>query len=196
MEINYVLNAEDYYKFNKEIAPTQKPHKTLVMIYAIMYVLFIFGDIIYAFLTGSLNNWNFSAVLLSIGVRTIITFLAILVFLGIAKLIASKKIKEVSELTTNGLFCEHRIILNEREMIELTDVNTSRYLWKGIGEIKEIENFVLINVVMSSTYIIPKRHFQDRAQIDKFLETAKQYKQNAESNFQLSHLIEYEKSLQ
>ncbi len=85
---------------------------------------------------------------------------------------------------------------DRKELIELTDVNTARYSWKAIGETKELESFITINVLMSSLYIIPKRHFQDRAQINKFLETANQYQQNAEGIFQLSHLTEYEKSFE
>ena len=48
---------------------------------------------------------------------------------------------------------------------------------------------------MSSLFIIPKKHFRDRNEVNDFLQTARQYQQNAENNFQLSHLIDYEKSL-
>jgi hypothetical protein len=195
MEINYELKPEDLAQFGKEIAPTQSSHKPQVIAYLIMYVLFIFADIIYAFFTGSLKDWNVSALLLNLALRTIITFAAIFVFLGIIKIIVRKKAKDVSKEQANGLFCEHRIVLNESELIEITDVNTSHYAWKAIGEIKELESFVLINVLMSNTYIIPKRYFQDREHITNFLEKANYYQQNAGNSFQPSHFIEYEKSL-
>lgn len=195
MEINYELNPDDFIKFSKEIAPTQKKHKPLVIIYAIMYLLFIFADIIYALFSGTLKDWNPSALIMNILLRTFITFAVILVCLGIIKLITKIKAKEVLKEPENGLFCEHRIILTENELIELTDVNTSRYSWKAIGELKELENFILINVLMSSTYVIPKRYFENQKHINKFLETANYYRLNADNTFQPSHFIEYEKSL-
>lgn len=196
MEINYELKPEDFYQFSKENAPTQTTHKPLVALYTITFFVFIFADVFYALLSGSLKDWNFGAFLLSIGLRTVICFISLFAVLGIIKLIVKRKAKDVLETPQNGLFCEHRIILNEKELIELTDVNTSRYSWKAIGEIKELDNFVLINVLMSSSYIIPKRYFHDRQHLKKFLETANQYHQNAENSFQLSHFIEFEKSLE
>jgi hypothetical protein len=96
----------------------------------------------------------------------------------------------------NGLVCEHKIILTENELIEVTDVNLSRYSWKAVGEIKELESFILINILMSGSFLIPKRYFQDGAEARDFLEKAQYYKQNAENSFQPSQFIEYEKSLE
>jgi hypothetical protein len=196
MEINYELTPEDFYQFGKENAPTQSTHKPLVTLYAITFLVFIFADVLYTLILSSLTDWNVGAVLAGIAFRIVICFVAILAVLGIFKLFVNRKAKEVLAAPQNGLFCEHRIILTENALVEVTDVNTSRYAWKAIGEIKEFESFVLINVLMSSTYIIPKRYFQDRKQITQFIETANQYRQNAENNFQLSHFIEYEKSLE
>ena len=196
MEINYELTPEDFYAFSKENAPTQKKHQPTVAIFMIAYLLFIFADIIYAFFSGSLNDWSFGAFLINIGLRTALTFFVIAMLLAIIKLISMKKLNDVTKGQENGLFCEHRIIMTENELIEVTDVNTSRYSWKAIEEIKEIESFVLINVVMSSSYVIPKRCFQDSEHIKKFVETANYYQQNAGNTFQPSHFTTYEKSLE
>lgn len=196
MEINYELKPTDIVQYGKEIAPTQKSHQPMVVIYFITFLVFIFADVIFAFFSGSLNDWEFAELLMNIGLRIIITFAAILIVLAVVKLIIREKSQGLLKEPTNGLFCEHKIILTENELIELTDVNTSRFAWKAIGEIKELENFVLINVLMSSTYIIPKRYFQNREHLKTFLVTANSYQQNADKTFHLSHLIEYEKSLQ
>src|SRR5215213_4977145 len=196
MEINYELKPEDFYQFSKENAPSQITHKLFVALYAITYLLFIFADVIYYLLSGTLKNWDFSAFLLSLLIRSVICFVTIFAVLGMIKVYANRKAKDILKEPQNGLFCEHRIILTENALVELTDVNTSRYAWKAIGEIKELENFVLLNVLMSSSYIIPKRYFQDRNHLTNFLETAKQYQQNAENRFQPSHFIEYEKTLE
>jgi hypothetical protein len=195
MEINYDLKPEDFVQFGKEIAPSQITHKPQVTAYLIMYFLFIFGDIIYALFSGSLKNWDLSAFLMTIVLRTVITFAMVIICLGIIKLIVRRKAKDVSQEQANGLFCEHRIVLTENELIEITDVNTSRYAWKAIGEIKELQGFVLINVMLSSTYVIPVRAFRNQEHLTNFIEKANYFKQNAVNSFQPSHFIEYEKSL-
>ena len=196
MEINYELKTEDFYQFSKENAPAESTHKPMVILYLILYLTFILADVIYILLTGW-NNWNPVTLLLSIFIRTIFCLVSVFVIVALFKRVAVKKAEDIlSKQGQNGAFCEHRIIINEKELIELTDVNTARYSWKTIGEIKEFENFVTIEVVMSSSYVIPKRCFEDRQHLKNFIETAKQYRQNAENSFQLSHLLEYEKSLE
>jgi hypothetical protein len=196
MEINYELTPDDFVRFGRETAPAQSAHKPFVILYLILYGLFIFGDILYGLLTGSIKDWTFGMILTNIALRTIICFGALFVALGILKLIVKRKGEKVLREPQNGLFCEHRLILTEKELIELTDVNTSRYSWKAIGAIKELENFVQIDISMSSSYIIPKRYFEDRKTARAFVETAEQYRQNALDNYQLSHFIEYEKGLE
>jgi hypothetical protein len=196
VEINYELKPNDFFIFGKETAKTKKSHNPMVTIYAITYLLFIFADILYALFSGSTGKWSPDGLLLGICLRIIIAFVVLLIVSGFIRLIVRKKGKDVLKELPNGLFCEHKIILAENELIELTDVNTSRYSWKAIGEIKETESFVLIDILMSGTYIIPKRYFQAPEQIKSFIETASYYRQNAENSFQLSHMTEYEKSLQ
>lgn len=196
MEVIYELTPGDFYLFGKENAPSQKNHRPVVFIFLTAYLLFIFADIIYAFFSGSLNEWDFNALVLNICLRTALTFGVILALLVVIKLTALKKVKDViGENQKNGTFCEHRIIINENELIEITEYNISRYSWKTIGEIKELESFLLINVALSSSYIIPKRNFENREQINKFFQTANYYRQNAGHNFQPTYFIQYEKSL-
>lgn len=192
MEINYELEPNDFFQFGKEISPTQSNHKPMVTVYLITFVVFIFADVIFAFFSGTLNEWGLSFLLLSIALRTLITFAGILAVLGIIKLIVTKKEKDVLKESKNGVFCEHRIILTEDEMIELTDVNITRYSWSAIGEILELESFIKIDVLMSDSYIIPKRYFQDEKHINDFLETANNYRQIAKERFQPSHLARFE----
>lgn len=194
MEINYELKPEDFYQFSKENAPTQSTHKPLVMLYLITYLVFVFADILYAIFSG--KALDFGELMVSILIRSAICFGALMVVLGLIKLFVNRKTKEILAQPQNGLFCEHRIILTEHELIELTDVNTSRYSWKAIGEIKELENFIAVEVAMSASYIIPKKYFESRAEARKFVETANFYKQNAAHAFQPSHFIEYDKRLE
>lgn len=196
MKIKYELTPEDFYRFSKENAPSQFTHKPMVALYALTYLVFIFADIIYALIFGMPSDWSIGAILMSILIRTVICSLALFVVLGLIKLFVNKKSKELTSKPNNGAFCEHQIIINERELIELTNVNTSRYSWKTIGEIKEMENFVVIEILLSSSYIIPKRFFQNKQEIKNFIQTANSYKQDAELRFAPSHIIDYEKRLE
>lgn len=195
MEINYELTPEDFYNFSKENAPSQSTHKPMVTIFLTVYFMFIFADVFYVLLFGSSFDWKMGDFFISVLLRTGLTFGAVVLLLGLFKLFSKFSAKKAVKEEKNGLFCEHRIILTEDELIELTDINTCRYSWRAIGEIKELENFVSIAVQMSGLFVIPKRNFSDQKQIQTFLATAKQYQQNSKDNFQLSHFIEYEKQL-
>lgn len=127
MEINYELTPKDYFNFVKENAPSQNTHKPFVAVFSIIFCVFILADVLYSLFFGALSDWNIKVFLLSIGLRTIVTFAAILVILGGIKIYTNYQAKKVSEEPQNGLFCEHRILLTEKELIELTDVNTARY---------------------------------------------------------------------
>lgn len=196
MEINYELKAEDFFQLGRELGKDKKQSNPLFIILVITYILFIFADILYVFIFGSFKGWDAGGVIFSLFVRVMLMFSVILITLGIIKVIIHKKESILKKEPPNGLLCAHRIVINENELLEITDVNTSRYVWKAIGEIKETESFVLINVLMSSSYIIPKRYFQNNEDIKEFIETADYYRQNSQNNFQLSHIIEYEKSLE
>lgn len=196
MEINYELRAEDFFQLGKEIGKNRKQPQPLFIILVITYLLFIFADIIYVFASGSFKGWDIKNIFFNLFARTLVMFIVIFFTLGIIKLITRKKEAELKKEPSNGILCAHRIVINENELLEITDINTSRYAWKAIGEIKETESFVLINVLMSSSYIIPKRYFQNKADIKEFIETSDYYRQNSQNNFQLSHIIEYEKSLE
>ncbi len=114
MEINYELTPEDYFQFSKENAPSQNTHKPLVTFFMIVYLVFIFADLIYSFFFGSLKEWDFGAFLLSVGLRSLITFGAILFVLGAVKIYTKLVAEKMFEEPKNGLLCEHRIILTEK----------------------------------------------------------------------------------
>lgn len=196
MEINYELTSEDFYKFSRENAPSQNTYRPLALTFGIIFLTFIFADIFYFALFGSLFDWKLGNFVLSVLVRCGITFGAVILLLYIFKLFSKYSIKNAVKEEKNGLFCDHRIVLTENELIELTEVNTCRYAWQSIGEIKELDNFVLIEVHLSGLFIIPKRNFSEAQQLRDFVNTARQYQQNAKDNFQLSHFIEYEKQLE
>jgi hypothetical protein len=187
VEVNYELKAEDFYLFGKENASAQSNYQPTVVLLSITYLLFIFSDMIYAFFSGSLPDLNFRSLLGNIFIRILLTFVLMFIVLIIYKAIIAKKIKSFTDKSKNGVLCEHKIILTGEELVEITDVNISRYSWKAIGEIKESENFVMFDIMGSFSYIIPKKHFDDAQHKKDFIEEFKTHKRKSLDSFNPSY---------
>lgn len=196
MEVSYELEPKDLIAYNKYFASKQKTHKPMVAMYSFIFGTFLLADFVYAILSGSADIWNFKSFLTHLIIRFLVLALLVGVVLTVLYVIQLRLGKFVAKIEKNGVLCPHKIVINEKELIEMTNVNSSRHSWSSVANIEEIEKFILITVSSSATFIIPKRHFQDREHIEKFLETANCYHQNANNTFQLSYLTEYEKSLQ
>jgi YcxB-like protein len=79
----------------------------------------------------------------------------------------------------NGVACLHTIILDEDDLIEITDVNTTFIDWNGVKSIASLPNCVLMQNKGNQFHIIPKRYFESKNQITEFVELANFYRQRA-----------------
>jgi hypothetical protein len=196
MEINYELEPKDLIAFNKHNARQRKTHLPLTTLFFFVLVMFLSADFIYAFFSGSVVIWDFKSFSTHLFIRLVILAVMLGVIILALYLMQLKLGNYVAGIEDNGVLCQHKIVLNERELIEITKVNTSRHSWTNVAKIEEIEKFLLVTVGSSATFVIPKRYFKDREEIKTFLKTANYYRENASHTFQPSHLTEYEKSLQ
>lgn len=194
MEINYELKQSDLIEFSNQFAKTQSQYKPIVILLSVMMLTFVFADLIYLLMSGLGNFRNFDEIIISILIRTVISF-GIIGLMYLFSVLMQKRItKKVESTENNGILCEHKIILDENEFIEITDVNTSRHTWGSIGEIKELEGYVLINVNFVGTHFIPKRYFNNEEHIKEFVETATYYQHSAKNRFTSSHLADFERN--
>lgn len=191
MEIDYELEAKDFFEFGKVIAPKQKSYNPTVVLYLITFTLFISTDFIYAVYFGSLSDWNQKSLTLNVLARLVITILLIGIVMGIINLIGRRLTGKVAGDAKNGILCRHKIILSEKELVEVTDVNISRYAWSGIGKIERLGDFVVIEVSSSFSYIIPQRFFRDSKHLDDFLRAANSFKRNTSDVSSISYLVDY-----
>lgn len=196
MEINYELQPKDLIEYNKYAARQQHTHKPMVAVISFILITFLLADFIYAIIFGLADVWSFESFLTNLFIRLLI-FAALLGFILIVFHLAQLRAGNfIAKNEANGLLCRHKIVLDEKELIEITNVNASRHAWSSVAQIEEIEKFLVITISSSGAFVIPKRYFQDREHIKKFIETAEYFRQNASNTFQLSYLTEYEKSLQ
>lgn len=196
MEIDYELEPKDLIAFNKYVANRQKTYAPMGAIFSFVFITFLLADFIYAVFAGLADVSSLDLFLKHLLIRLVILTGLIGITLIVFYLVQLKLANHLAGLEDNGVLCRHKIILNEKELIEVTKVNTSRHSWLSVAKIEDAGNLLLITISSSATFIIPKRCFQDREHVKKFLETANYYWQNAGDSFQLSYLTEYEKSLQ
>ncbi len=107
----------------------------------------------------------------------------------------------------NGVACRHTIILDEKDLIEITDVNTTFFDWSGIKSIQSLPTCILIQNKGNQFHAIPKRFFDNKKQAEEFVETANYYREQAEKfpersetliynrGQEVKKMLEYRKSL-
>ncbi|MDQ3633135.1 MAG: YcxB family protein [Acidobacteriota bacterium] len=195
MEINFELEQNDLVEFYQQYAQSQSSHKPLVYMYTTMFYIFIFADLFYLLFSGWGNFKNFDEIFVSIILRFGVGLFLMLGIYLISVLMQKRAANKIESVHNNGILCEHKIIFDENEFTEITDVNTTKHSWLSIGEIKELDDFVFINVNFVGTHFIPKRYFENQQHINEFVETAQYYHQSAKGKFNPSHLASFEQNL-
>jgi hypothetical protein len=192
MEINYEITPQHLIDFQKMAAKKDDSTQTFGKTFGYISLLLIFGDFVYSLAVG-LIDFSLSSILFSLFFRLVLYFF---VMIGISQFLFylhKNSIKKInSENSKNGVICEHRVILEENELIEITDVNLSRHSWIGIGEITENEQFILIPINFSASIIIPKESFESEKHHKIFIETANEYRLNSQQRFNSSYFTRYE----
>lgn len=71
-----------------------------------------------------------------------------------------------------GVTGEHTIEINEEGLTEITNVNNSLHLWKGITEIEQNADYIYIHIDKYRAYIIPKKSFKSEEELSEFYNSA------------------------
>lgn len=190
-EIKFELTAEDLAECQQLAARENKVNVTSGKIIGVVLVVVTIADAIFSYATGMIGN-NFVLMLLGLSVRLFLLMLLLYASSIVLNSIHKKLVNKMDGSEKNGVFCEHRLILTEKEFIELTDVNMARYSWQTVGEVSENEKFVMIPINLTATHIIPKRFFDDEKQIKNFIETVTEYRENSRQRFNPSYIASYE----
>jgi hypothetical protein len=192
MEIKYELTPQHLIDFQKITYKNDVQTTLIGNTFGGIIAVLVLVDFVYCFVIGSIP-FSLSSFIIYFAVRVLIIFLLLIGIICFSRFMQNKYAKIIEKDTSkNGLFCEHKIILNEEELIEITDVNFARYSWSGIGEITENEKFVLIPINLSSTFTIPKESFESIDSLKEFIDNANEYRQNAQLRFNSSYFTRYE----
>lgn len=186
-EIIYEVTADDYYKYGKENSHSQKEFHPTVILLTITYFLFIFADLIYSYFFGALQDLSLNWLLGNIFIRLFLTFFLMLSVIGMIRFIVGRKKQEILDKRKNPIFCEHKLILTENEMVEITDLFTNRSSWKVIGQLKESESYLFFDSATTFIYLIPKRYFADGQQITDFRNKFNSYRERSLNEYSPSY---------
>lgn len=193
MQIVYDIKPQDFHDYGRDTASDFTGSNVFSSAIVIMWVMFAIADLIYVFVLGGFA--------LPVGVAAGLFFRS---FLGggamvatilSLKLISKRYAKKLIAEPPKGMLREHRVVIDENGLTEITDLNTSLYAWQGIGRTKELPHFYFIEITLSGGLMIPKRCFPDPAELERFIETVERLKTNAADKFQLSHLIAYDRRI-
>lgn len=78
-----------------------------------------------------------------------------------------------------GMFGQRKMIVSPREIGCEHDHGHSVTYWSGIDRIETSPEHAFFFVSATNAFIIPKRHFNDEAEFDYFVETARAYHEEA-----------------
>lgn len=196
MEVTYDYTPEDHEAWLRHVTAKQPQQNYYFYILGGVFLLFLLADIIFSLLTGSIFNWNPVTLFISLVARFLIAMGICFLISHILKAVSVKMLKgQIEAAGKNGLFCEHKVVLEEGELIEITDVNISRYSWHGIDQIEATPEFVLLPVSLGGVIAIPSRAFSDSRHLQEFVEAAHLRRDQARNNFAPSYIDRYESTL-
>ena len=117
MEINYELTPKDFVEFQQIITRQNKVTVNTGRIIGIVFVLLILTDFIYCVATG-LIEFNGKSILWYLVGRFLLQFLFLIACAKILNWSSEKLFEKANKQTQiNGVFCEHKIVLDEDELI-------------------------------------------------------------------------------
>ncbi len=176
MEIQYEITADDVPKILNESHKRTAFYTVQTLVSAAFGLLFVSADIILTIVAMFKND---GAIRLSdpqILVRLAISIGIVAVTSTILMVAGKFTMKNAFQSPgTNGLFCQHTIVMDEKGFTESTEVNKSFHAWEGVEKVLESANFVILQIRLGTGYHIPKRAFASAEELNGFVSLAQGY---------------------
>jgi hypothetical protein len=171
MEILYKNILEDAIAFNEyhqQNSKTFRRHRRRALIYLPIILLVVA-------LAASAHSGNWW-VLISIAV---FTALYAIIMHRSQKTGLHKTLKKLyEEEDTTGFFCKHRLVINDEEIVETTDVSERKDRWVGVSKIAVEDDYAFIYIGPLQAHIIPRKGLLE-GDFDAFVEAAVNYREEA-----------------
>ena len=177
MDIEYEVTRDDLFAFQwravKRSAPVKRSKRKA---YAILFIALLLVSILPSIGPDGFDimRANFAFLAISFSIVAVLTwfFDRGLTIRAINELIDKEK-------PGKGLLGKHKIIMNEKEVIESTDVGQSRTSWIGVDRVEQSDEHIFIYTTPHAAHLIPKRSFASGSAAESFWEAAKLYKHAA-----------------
>jgi len=154
MKITIDITKEDYWKFNQYTMFQMPRYRTKTY-----FSLIVFPFIIVILLNYVVHNWAYA----------IVVGLISGIFIDIYVIFSMKR--RIMKLVDNspGIIGEHIVEVNASGLYSSTSINQSQYLWNGIQELRQNQEFIYIYINNIQGFIIPKRSFASKAEENEFM---------------------------
>lgn len=165
MELNYHLTEEDYLQFNMFHIQNSKTFKRALIIQRVT------GPIIFllmAFVFSSIGDLSLASFLVPFIILSVLWLIFYPKYFYSTVIRNTKKV--IKEGKTGGdLLGDHRMILNEAGIVDITENGETKVAWSGIIELKEDEYNIYVYNSSVSAYILPKRELSNVTEVWEYL---------------------------
>jgi hypothetical protein len=164
MDLKYQLTEEDYINFNlfhmKNSETIMKSVRNQRIFTPVFYLLF---SVVFSFLLDIPFLVSFTPFFI----------LSVLWVLFYPKYLFGRAIRHTKKLVKEGrnesILGEHHMVLNDEGIVDKTSKGETKVTWSGINELKENDQYIYLYNSALSSYILPKREFENVEEIRQYL---------------------------
>ena len=167
MEVEYRIEPKDitaFYRLHFESSPSTQ-HS-----YRMGYVWLTILALLFGIVTSAWQNW-WSFMFWFVFLITCLIAYRPLVYWDINR--SGQKIQKAGR--NKGIWGQHKITLQENELIEISAAGESRTLWAAVERLEQNEEYIFIYTSSMAAHVIPKHAFPDKQQAERFYSTARAY---------------------
>ena len=175
MEIEYETTKDDLFAFQwRAVQRSAQVKRSRRKAYTIWFITLLLFSIIPSIGPDGFNLMRANFAFLAISF-TMAAFLTWYFDRRSTRRVINELIDE--EKPDKGLLGKHKIIMNEKEIVETSDVGESRTLWVGVDRVEQSDEHILIYTTPHAAHVIPKRAFANSKAAEHFWESANLFKQ-------------------
>ena len=174
MQVEYELSREDLFAFQWRAVQKSPQVKRAKRTYSVWFVILLLFTLFLFNSSTPFHVINVAIPIISFAIAGCLVWLfeKRRIIRSINELVSEEKLD-------SGLLGKHKIILNDNDVVEMTEVGESKTSWRGVHRLEQSDEYIFVYTTAIGAHVIPKRAFANRNDADKFWEAANHYKQAA-----------------